>query len=91
MRQRFALLISVCIVVGSLILALFLNQPSVGQAPAAPAGKVGKYQVSVALTDRSALVIMCDTETGELWRCTLATKVALQWTPIDSPVQQKRK
>lgn len=90
MRQRLALLISPCILLGCLILALFLNQPSVGQAPAAPAGKVGKYQVSVALTDVTVLAIMCDTETGELWRSSLP-KVAPQWTPIDSPVQQKKK
>jgi hypothetical protein len=91
MRARHYLLAGACFVLG-LLLAPLWHQPAGGQAPAQPApGKVGKYQVSMSAFGQagSFYVILCDTETGDLWLHPNTALRNIQWQPLDSPVHKK--
>jgi hypothetical protein len=91
--------VSLCIVllVGCLILGLLWNSPSQGQGPAAQAGKVGKYQVAVVITRPGEMtVILCDTETGQMWQNSSGPGGDILparknfWNQIASPVPKKK-
>jgi len=91
--NREALILGLVVVVGCLVLGLLWNQPLAGQAPAAPAGKVGKYQVSVCSVPGLQVAVLCDTETGQLWQVPLPRPLGagLVWQRIiGSPVQEKK-
>jgi hypothetical protein len=93
--NRQTLILGLIVVVGCLVLGLLWSQPLAGQAPAAPAGKVGKYQVSVCSlgADPTRVAILCDTETGQLWQARLQppSGPGFVWQRIiGSPVQEKK-
>jgi hypothetical protein len=97
--NRQTLILALVVLVGCLFLGFLWNQPLAGQAPAAPAGKVGKYQVLVASDPAGNIVaILCDTETGQLWQSrapgpslTRRLQIDGQWQPTLSPVQEQKK
>jgi hypothetical protein len=86
--NRQTLILGLVVVVGCLVLTCLWNQPLAGQAPAAPAGTVGKYQVVVASDQVVNMVILCDTETGRVWQITLKPThlPAAFWESLGSPV-----
>ena len=91
--NRQTLMFLLVVVMGCLLLGVLCRQPSAGQAPTAPAGKVGKYQVSVCsmgqgnLTSRMA--VLCDTETGQLWQVLLPPPPGPSqvWQRVIAPVK----
>jgi hypothetical protein len=86
MRARHYLLAGACFVLG-LLLAPLWHQPAGGQLPplAVGPGKVGRYQVSMAMSQGGMNAILCETETGQLW-----WYLGGKWQPMDSPVHKKK-
>jgi hypothetical protein len=91
MRQRPVLTLGVCFILGCLILGLFNSAPSAGQAPPRPpeAARPGKYQVSVGAYSphNVRMIVLCDTETGQLWRWDGEG----DWVEMPTPVFKKSK
>jgi hypothetical protein len=85
MRPRQLLLLLAAFLLGGLVLGPWWNLSPVSQAQPAPAGKVGKYQVSASMTQATTYAILCDTETGQLWELRGGV-----WTPLPSPDFKKK-
>jgi hypothetical protein len=89
--NRQTLILGLVVVVGCLVLGFLSNQPLAGQAPAAPAGKVGKYQVVVASDpDGKIVAILCDTETGQVWQSRAASRLHPRPLEIETPWRSVR-
>jgi hypothetical protein len=89
--------VSLCVVLllGCLLLGLIWNSTSQGQGPAAKAGKVGKYQVTTAIFKDYLAIIVCDTETGQIWekfgsKEKTGRVIHNRWQGHDLPVPQKK-
>lgn len=70
MNTRSSLILGIAIVLGCLVLTLFSNSASVGQAPAA--AKEGRYQLAVGqvpngLGGPGSQIVVTDTSTGQTW------------------------
>jgi len=99
--NRQTVLFAVILFVGIFILGLVWNPPSVGQAPLGPAGrqafeaqagKAGKYQVAIgSLGAGNVVVILCDTETGQLWeKMDHPNTAQVRWQPVSSPFAKQK-
>jgi hypothetical protein len=73
------------VLIAGLILGLVWQRPTPGQAPLAPASKVGKYQVTIC----TSAAILCDTETGDLWMCQYDRGRWQNWQSVQSPTKAK--
>lgn len=71
-----------------LVLGLFLNQPSVGQPPAAPAAMNGRYEMELKAYTQGGnftTVFVVDTQTGQCWYRDTSSDTK-SWTDMGSPV-----
>ena len=89
--NRQTLMFLLVVVMGCLLLGVLCRQPSAGQGPTAPAGKVGKYQVSVCVIQSTQYrtAVLCDTETGQLWQAALPElpRPSKDWQGVIGPVK----